>query len=47
MFMDCYGVFSSILEGKEDKYLFWELFMNYEISYVFYKENIKFFHCIQ
>jgi len=25
MFMDFYGVFSSIIERKEDKYILWEL----------------------
>jgi len=24
MFMSCHGIFSSILERKEDKYVFWE-----------------------
>jgi len=41
--MDCHGVFSTIVERKEDNYVFWELI--YELwnqLRIFYKENTKF-----
>ena len=40
--MDFDRVFSSILERKEGKYVFWGLLMSYEINYGIYNENTKF-----
>jgi len=52
MFMDYHGVFTSIVERKEDKYAFWSLFISCEIDYGFGKESSKFnelvgFYCVQ
>jgi len=40
--MDCDRVFSSILERKEGKYVFWGLLMSYGINYEIYNKNTKF-----
>ena len=40
--MDFYGAFCSIIERREDEYVFENLCMSYGINYVFYKENTKF-----
>jgi len=42
MFIGSHGVYGSILERKEEKYVFWGLFMSYEINYEFYKKDTKF-----
>jgi len=44
--MDFKGAFSSIMEGKEDKYIFWELIHEFWIDYRFCKENISFLSLI-
>jgi len=40
--MDFNGAFSSIMERKEDKYLFWELTYEFWMNYGFYRENTEF-----
>jgi len=46
MFMSCVKTFSSVVEGKEDKYVFGSLLMSYKSVIDLTNEKIKFYELI-
>ena len=46
MFMSCIGTCSSLVGGKEAKYVIWELACELCISYEFYKGTLKSYELI-